>query len=187
MCVFWKIFAVTFASLSQRILCIHNNLSSMWNAKVANYSRRFKHETFCHTLVILILLYKPRVRCRKDEVSNRFAVSGPRHRTHISDTEHRIVNQPLCLKFKVQSNPGHAVAQWLRQCATNRKVAGSIPDGVIGIFHWHNPSSRTIPGIFLGGKGGRCVRLTTLPPPCADCLKIWEPQPPGPLRACQGL
>jgi hypothetical protein len=30
---------------------------------------------------------------------------------------------------------GHAVVQWLRHCATNRKVAGSIPDGVIGIFH----------------------------------------------------
>jgi len=30
-----------------------------------------------------------------------------------------------------------AVAQWLRCCATNRKVAGSIPDGVTGIFHWH--------------------------------------------------
>ena len=30
---------------------------------------------------------------------------------------------------------GTAVAQWLRFCATNRKVAGSIPAGVIGIFH----------------------------------------------------
>ena len=29
---------------------------------------------------------------------------------------------------------GTAVAQWLRCCATNRKVAGSIPAGV-GIFH----------------------------------------------------
>ena len=28
-----------------------------------------------------------------------------------------------------------AVAQWLRCCATNRKLAGSIPDGVIGVFH----------------------------------------------------
>jgi hypothetical protein len=27
------------------------------------------------------------------------------------------------------------VAQWLRYCAENQKVAGSIPDGVIGIFH----------------------------------------------------
>jgi hypothetical protein len=38
----------------------------------------------------------------------------------------------------------HEVAQWLRYCATNRKVAGSIPDGVIGIFHWHNSSGRTM-------------------------------------------
>ena len=30
---------------------------------------------------------------------------------------------------------GTAVAQWLRCYATNRKVAGSNPDGVIGIFH----------------------------------------------------
>ena len=34
--------------------------------------------------------------------------------------------------------------QWLRCCDTNRKVAGSIPDSVIGIFHWHNPSDRTM-------------------------------------------
>ena len=33
---------------------------------------------------------------------------------------------------------------WLRHCATSRKVAGSIPDGVIGIFHWHSPSGRTM-------------------------------------------
>jgi len=39
---------------------------------------------------------------------------------------------------------GTAVAQWLRCFATNRKVAGSIPDGVIGIFHWYNPSDRTM-------------------------------------------
>jgi hypothetical protein len=91
------------------------------------------------------------------------------------------------------------MAQWLRHWATNRKVAGSIPDGVIGIFHWHNHSGRTMA---LGstqplkemsarniswGKGGRCVRLRALPPSCADCLKIWEPQPPGTLRACNGI
>ena len=29
---------------------------------------------------------------------------------------------------------GPAVSQWLRCCATNQKVAGSIPDGVIGFF-----------------------------------------------------
>jgi hypothetical protein len=33
---------------------------------------------------------------------------------------------------------------WLRHCGTSRKVAGSIPDGIIGIFHRHNPSGRTV-------------------------------------------
>ena len=37
---------------------------------------------------------------------------------------------------------------------------------------------------FLGGKG---IGLTTLPPSCADCLEIWESEPPGTLRACPGL
>ena len=40
---------------------------------------------------------------------------------------------------------------------------------------------------FLGGKGGRCVGLTTLSPSCADCLEIWESQPPGTLWACPGM
>ena len=72
----------------------------------------------------------------------------------------------------------------MRHCDTSRKVAGSIPDGVTGIFHWHNPSVRTMA---LGSKGGRCVRLTTLPPSCTDSVAIWEPKPTGTLRACPGL
>jgi hypothetical protein len=36
---------------------------------------------------------------------------------------------------------------WLRHCTTSRKVAGLIPDDVVGFFHWHNPSGRTM---FLG-------------------------------------
>jgi hypothetical protein len=30
---------------------------------------------------------------------------------------------------------GHAKVQWLRHCATNRKVAGSILDGITGFLH----------------------------------------------------
>ena len=68
------------------------------------------------------------------------------------------------------------VEQWLRCCATNRKVAGSIPDGVTGIFYWHNPSVRTMavgstqPLIEINTRSiswsnsGRRVKLTTLPP-----------------------
>jgi hypothetical protein len=39
----------------------------------------------------------------------------------------------------------------------------------------------------MGGKGGRCVGLTTLQPLCADCLELWGPQPPGNLKASPGL
>jgi hypothetical protein len=39
----------------------------------------------------------------------------------------------------------------------------------------------------LRGKGCRFVGLTTLPHSCADCFEIWEPQPPGTLRACPGM
>jgi hypothetical protein len=66
---------------------------------------------------------------------------------------------------------------WLRHYATSRKVAGSIPDEVIGYFNLPNPSSRTMAlGVDAGSnrneyqqsswgvKGGRRVRLTTLPP-----------------------
>jgi len=33
---------------------------------------------------------------------------------------------------------------WLRHNAAKRKVAGSIPDGVIGTFDWHNHSGPTM-------------------------------------------
>ena len=38
---------------------------------------------------------------------------------------------------------GTAVAKWLRCCATNRKVAGSIPAGVSGSFFMDIKSFRT--------------------------------------------
>jgi len=42
-----------------------------------------------------------------------------------------------------QGNWGTAVAQWLRCCDTNWKVAGSIPVGVIGIFFINTKSFRS--------------------------------------------
>ena len=75
---------------------------------------------------------------------------------HISDTRTGTLRTVTCLQFQCfKNNYGHAsadvkwyfakyiyyvgtaVAPWLRCCATNQKVAGSIPAGVIGIFRWH--------------------------------------------------
>ena len=68
---------------------------------------------------------------------------------------------------------------WLRHCATSRKVAVSIPVGVVEIFfdlilpnaqgpgNDSDSNRKRIPGISPGGKGGRSVGLITLPPSCA--------------------
>jgi len=93
---------------------------------------------------------------------------------------------------------GTAVAQWWRCSATNRKVAGSIPAGVIGIFHWHEflptlgsnqPLTEMSARRIFWGKGGRCIRVTNLPPSCAVVMKSGNPnllETSGPLQACNG-
>ena len=96
---------------------------------------------------------------------------------------------------KVLCYSGTAVAQWLRCCATSRKVASSIPAGVSGFFidkilpHYgpgvDSASNRNeYQEYFLGGKGGRCVRLTTLSPSCAVVTKSGNRNF---LWACPGL
>ena len=92
---------------------------------------------------------------------------------------------------------------WLRHYATSWKVAGSIPDGIIGIFHWHIPSGRTV------------VLGSTQPPTEMSTRNIswgikaagvwsWQPyhhhvptvlksvslnllEPSGPVQACNGI
>jgi hypothetical protein len=73
------------------------------------------------------------------------------------------------------------------------RPAGSVPDGVIGVFHSGRTivlgstqphSSNEYQEYFLGVKGGRCVGLRTLPLPGAECLEIGDRQHPGTLWAC---
>jgi hypothetical protein len=109
-----------------------------------------------------------------------------------------IKNSVFCLCATIKSTGSTQWRSWFRHCATSWKVAGSIPDHIVEIFHWHNPSGRimtleyTQPLTEMStrniswGKGGRCVGLTILLPSCVECLKIWEPQLPGTLRACPG-
>jgi hypothetical protein len=74
-----------------------------------------------------------------------------------------------------------------------------IPDGFTGICHLYYFSGcamalvltqplteMSIRNIFWG-RSGRWLWLATLPPSCADCLSIWEPQPTGTPWASPGL
>jgi len=95
------------------------------------------------------------------------------------------------IKFK-RVTCSSTVAQWLRCCATNRNVGGSIPASVSGFFiDIKSFRSRYGPGVdsasnrneyqehFLGLKA-------TLPPSCAVVMKsgnINFLEPSGPLQA----
>ena len=83
---------------------------------------------------------------------------------------------------------GTVVAQWLRCCATNRKVAGSIPAGVSGFFiHVKSFRSHYGPGVdsasnrneyqggFPGGKKRPLRKADNLTTILCRCHEIWEP------------
>jgi hypothetical protein len=92
---------------------------------------------------------------------------------------------------------------WLRHCATNRKVAGSILDGVTGIFHWHNPSGRDMAfGLTqsltetntrniswevkaTGAWGSQPYHLRVQTVLKSGSLNLLEPS--GPVQACNGI
>jgi len=63
--------------------------------------------------------------CIYHDITQKLKVSS----SNFSITHSFFVNNVFVMSYMT------AVAQWLRCCATNRKVAGSIPAGVIGIFH----------------------------------------------------
>ena len=78
--------------------------------------------------------------------------------------------------------------RWLRHCAASRKVASSIDLILPAALCLGSTQPLTeVSGIFSGGGGCKGVGLTTLPPSCADCLSIWEPQPPGNPRFNRGF
>jgi hypothetical protein len=104
-------------------------------------------------------------------------------------------------KYYIHTYIGTAIAQWLRYCATNQKVAGSIPNGVMEFFidintsdltmalGWTQPLTEISTRSISWGKCGRCVRLTTLPPSWAVVKKsgnINFLEQSGPLEDCNG-
>ena len=96
---------------------------------------------------------------------------------------------------------GYEVAQLVE--ALRYKIAGSIPDGVIGIFHWHNPSCHTMAvgstqpltemstrsiswGVKAAGAyGWQPYHLHVSTVLKSGSLNLLEPS--GPVQACNGI
>jgi hypothetical protein len=75
---------------------------------------------------ILIGYYTP---CNENHFPSVYFVNQPLHVSDIFVAHH----QEVYSIYTVYQ--GTRWRSWLRHCATSRKVAGSIPDDVIGIFH----------------------------------------------------
>jgi hypothetical protein len=63
------------------------------------------------------------------------ALSAVNYIGYVRELTHSLQDIVMLFLSTIINNLGTAVAQWLRCCATNRKIAGLIPDGVLGIFH----------------------------------------------------
>jgi hypothetical protein len=64
-----------------------------------------------------------------------WSISIPLNQSECTFQRNSLIQMILCAMLR---------SSRLRHCATSRKVAGSIPDGVIGFFYWHNHSGRTM-------------------------------------------
>ena len=110
-------------------------------------------KAICDYFILLIQILQRGSRNKQHRLKWRTKWQKCLWTVSLSDTEEFLQRKrKICKKWPVSSafwlncitSEGTAVAQWLRCCATNRKVTGSIPGGVMEIFHWHNPSDRTM-------------------------------------------
>ena len=75
--------------------------------------------------------------------------------------------------YRLSRPQGHSVAGRIMSIKNSNVTIGNRTCDL--------PACRTV--IFPGGRGGRFIRPTTLPPSCAECLAIWEVQPPWNTQA----
>jgi hypothetical protein len=93
----------------------------------------------------------------------------------------------------IPNSLGKQRRSWLSDCATRKKVVGLILHGVNGILKLTFPAAissgvgsasnrNEYQGYLLRNEGAQCLRLTILPPSCADYLDIlgastsWSPK-----------
>ena len=112
------------------------------NHKRGNISFRSPSKTYVK--LKYLKLKQNFTQCRLVVCCRRF---GTTYRSHLEGSS----SPPLkldCLTIEYGTNSLSRNVGNKLPSATSRTVAGSIPDGVIGIFHCHNPSGRTMaPGL----------------------------------------
>ena len=201
---------MTPAGIETIYVCMYNAI--LWRVRVTTVAMETQQCVLCVSLSSLCQLYTNTRYCKRllwrnsDADNNKqqqsLSVKWPIfladcNEIWISSTDfhHQISRESI-------DWDGTTVAQWLKCCATNRKVAGSIPAGVTGFFvDIKYFQSHYDPGVdsasnrneyqeyFLELKSGRCLRLTTLPPSCAVVMKYGSLnflEPSGPAQAFNG-
>jgi hypothetical protein len=92
-------------------------------------------------------LHFKRTEYEKQQNQHRITLRNKTHYTNQFFFKSKLVSKKSKLKLYWSIIRPIAGTRWrsrLRHCATNRRVAGLIPDDVSGCFHWHNPSGRTM-------------------------------------------
>ena len=100
-------------------------------------------------------------------------------------------------------NGGTQWRSWLRHCAKSRKIAGSIPDGVIGFFFidiilpaalwpwgrlslYRNEYQECLLGVKVAGAQGRQPYHLHVPT-VLKSVSLSLVEPSGPVQACNGM
>ena len=118
-------------------LCVFMAVSRWILLKMRNVSAKRCREKSKHILCSITFFRKS---CRLWDNVEKYGEDD-------EDTDN-IIRRMRCVCWITNATNTHSGGtrwrSWLRHCATNWKVAGSIPDGVTGIFQWLNPSCRIV-------------------------------------------
>lgn len=93
------------------------------------------------------------------------------HRSSILRIENKFLDISVC----------YVIWSFFLCCFTRQDVAGSIPDSVIAIHHWHNG-----PEVYSASNRNECQEYF-LENSCAGSLEISESQPTGTFTVCSSL
>jgi hypothetical protein len=139
------------------IIRLHKSRSALNNYGIClNYHHCLSNEVTQNLNNFKTMTSATNLNIRKDQNGNEKRNSSNSNNGNgisngvISDAAHGLYQGILYHQSVVRFHATHLNVipftrrrSWLRHCATSRKVAGSIPDGITGIFLLHNPSDCT--------------------------------------------